>query len=781
MVCPYCNGHPLPNSPFCNHCGIIFKLAKRAQKPKPVKKKANPLLPIFGAIIGAAIFGVIGYLLAKLHSDGSPTTVITDAIAAAVVGAILGYILVIARVTILRSQLTGRRNHLQSEVNKIEKERQERLAEIVGKPTDPNSKIVISHMSALQPDQRMDLANEYLIMGHVEEAIQQLEQVYRQAKTATVEFLNNCGVAFARRGQFQVAVDRFQQATNVAPERVEPRVNLLHSIASTRDRTSIADLLSSQNGNIETLLNLPSGVNHLSFVYAVSGSPDKAEKLLESNVSQHPRDAELRNDLGVVKALDNRLKDSLNEFNQALINDPGEACAVANLGLVYHTQGRTEEALQLFAQAVEIDPHNAKLRSLYGAALCKQNYVNEGIREFRESRTHDSSLYESNYNLGKVYIENGILDQAEHCLTRASEVNPFSWQTLVAQAVLFFKQNRVEMAIESYRLAHQAHPDEPIVLGGLALCMALQGDYEQASVLLKRSLESNLKDPDQLNNYAWFYLIQNDIANAVEHLDVIISSINNQHPYACANMGLCQHEMGAFDTAEQYFKTALAGDPDIHTIHYNMGCNYISQKRENEAIKAWEAGKKVEGGNADLHGNLGVAYYKKEQFDKAATEFRRVLNLRQESAIDYANLGLALARMKRYRDAIEQFELGIQIDENNAMLHSNLGLACYFAGRVEDAVQQWRIVSLVNKAYFLRRSSKQEKEYDDTSIDYVALYPQERAVYTAPKVPDFVMNYVPSYSASQLNLIIDSSELNTLRKLRTDITTIERRIRATRT
>jgi tetratricopeptide (TPR) repeat protein len=779
MVCPYCNNHPLPNLPFCNHCGIIFKLNKRSQKPRQIKSARSSVPTIIALVIGALIGALIGFLVGKVRFDSDTTMMTAFAAAGLLIGALIGYLVVAGRVTFQRARLNAQRRRIHSEIAKIEKNRQEKLEQLLLPPDAPNSTTKQDRTVNLSVEQRMDMANELLITGQVDEAVQQLEQVYRQAKASSVDFLNNCGVAFARRGQLQVALDRFTQAADVGPDRVEPRINLLHSIAQTRDMNSVSYAISGQNGHLEAIQSTPRGVNHLSFVYAYGGDQKKATNVLEQAITINPKDADTRNDLGVIKAMEKHWRESLADFTLALQTDSGEACAAANIGLVLHNQGKVDEATQRFATAVKVDPHNARLHSLLGAAMCKMKLTNEGIREFRDARIHDASLYESNYNLGKVYIENGILDQAEHCLDRAFEINPYSWQTLVAMAVLNFKQNRIQQAIDSYKQAHLAHPDEPIVLGGLALCIALNGDYQQAGVLFERALENNLQDADLINNYAWFFLIQSDIEHANEQLESIINNLNKKHPHACANMGLCQHEMGALDTAQQYFKTALAGNADLSVVHYNLGCNYNDNKDVDNAIKSWELGKKAEAGNADLHTNLGVAYYKKDQFDKSISEFRRVLHLRQENAGDYANLGLALARMKRHKEAIEQFELGIELDEMNPMLHSNLGLACYFANRVEDAMREWGIVTRINKQYALMRAKKQQSEYDDTSMAYIPLFAQERAVYTAPKVPDYIMNFVPSYSATQLNLILDKPDLEKLSQLREQLARTDRRIRAT--
>ncbi len=739
MVCPYCNNHPIPNVAACNHCGVILKIAKAGGKRAPWTPSAmRNILPV-----------------------GLMQT----------------------------SRLNGERNKLQNEINALEEAHAKKLEAISQAQADAaassgggSSSTATATLAptAIDADTRLETAVRLLISGSVEESLQQFEQAYRMRQGSRIDFLNNCGVAFARRGQSQLSIDRFQQAMQLAPEQFEPRVNLLYILGQIGHRETLQRVLAERDPIIYAAMASEPGVAaRVALIKAQAGETDEAQRLVSRDISSgdKPVQADAHNDLGIVYALDNKQQEALAEFNQTIKIDAGHAAALANTGALYFLRGRFDEALQILEKAAHVDPHNSGIHNLLGATLCQMAFVNEGIRAFREARAHQMSAWEPYYNLAKVYIENDVLDEAERNLARANELNPYSWHVLIGQATLLYKQNNIAKALAMFEQAYRAQPGEPLILNGIALCKTLTGDYLSGEAYFKRALEASPNDLDLRINLSWNYLSAGDIRQAHEVLEAIRSEqdktgIINDH------LGLCQMQMAAYDTAEQHFKSALKIDANIFGVHYNLGCDYVLQNSPNRSAPEWEEAKKTESGNADLFANLGVAYYKASHYDKAAPELRRALHLRTDRMEDYANYGLCLARLKRHKEAMQQFEAAIKIEPRNPMLHSNLGLAAYFNGDVEISVREWRMVSEISLEYARRRGAKQQTEYDDSIVDFVPLDFRTRALHTTPRLPNFLVPFVPGYRTGQWELVITNPDVLRLEQLKSQSESLDRSLRA---
>ena len=638
----------------------------------------------------------------------------------------------------------------------------------------------VAAVPAIDGEIRLETATRMLLADSVEESLQQFEQAYRMRQGGRLDFLNNCGVAFARRGQSQLSIDRFQQAIQAAPDQYAPRVNLLYILGQIGHRETLQRVLADRDPVVYAAMAEHPGIAaRIALVKAQVGDTDEAQRLIAAGSASSDKldQADSHNDLGIICALEDNAQDALTEFNQALKIDPGHAAALANTGALYYRRGRFDEALQTMEKAVHVDPHNAGIHNLLGATLCRMAFINEGIRAFRDARLHQMSAWEPYYNLAKVYIENDVLDEAERNLTRANELNPYSWHVLIGQATLLYKQNHIARALTMFEQAYRAQPGEPLILNGIALCKTLTGDNLSGEAYFKRALDIAPNDLDLRINLSWNFLTAGNIREAHEVLEQIRgeqdrTGIINDH------LGLCQMEMAAYDTAEQHFKSAMKHDPNIFGAHYNLGCDHVLQNAPNRSVKEWEEAKNTETTNADLFANLGVAYYKSTHYDKALPEFRRALHLRTDRMEDYANYGLCLARLKRHKEAIQQFETAIKIQPRNPMLHSNLGLAAYFNGDVDISVREWRMVSEISLEYARRRGAKQQTEYDDSIVDFIPLDFRKRALHTTPRLPDFLVPFVPGYHTAGWELVIDNPQVRRLELLKCQSDIIDRSLRA---
>jgi len=69
-----------------------------------------------------------------------------------------------------------------------------------------------------------------------------------------------------------------------------------------------------------------------------------------------PKDAEIRNNLGLTLARLGRAPEAVGEFHEALRLDPKNASAHSNLGLLLLASGKPEESILEFEAALQINP-----------------------------------------------------------------------------------------------------------------------------------------------------------------------------------------------------------------------------------------------------------------------------------------------------------------------------------------------------------------------------------------------------------------------------------------
>ena len=181
----------------------------------------------------------------------------------------------------------------------------------------------------------------------------------------------------------------------------------------------------------------------------------------------------------------------------------------------------------------------------------------------------------------------------------------------------------VERAVAWYKEAENIAPDQPIVLGGLALCSALQNDYYEAERYFRKAIELDPRNAPSLANYGWLLLNKQDVENASKFIERAISH-DRTMPSALNNMALCNIEMGANDLALKNFKKALEISPDMVQCHYNIGHVHLLDKDMIvwKSMREWDLAAKLEPNLSDVHSNLGVAYYQSKRYDPSGDQLQ---------------------------------------------------------------------------------------------------------------------------------------------------------------
>ncbi len=729
MECPYCETRNLPGTIVCNNCGAILREIKRA-RPAPKERVAAS-----GGIAGAAraLFG------------GSRA----------------------------RAQASALQARIKTVLDKLEEAAQKAVQN-----------------GTVTGQMRLDMGTADLLQDQIERAVQEY-QFAQKAGASGPEFTNNAGVALARRGHLAQALDMFPRAAqgsapgSAAPLPAAPQANMAHALARlfngvNSDVLDQAARAARQASELEP--QSPTSHNRMGLLFCLQNQYPEALAAFGAALrlagSDGSAQADALNNLGVAHALSGDLAGAAAQFGNALAQEPSHGRALTNQAVLSARQGQFDEAVDRVQRAAHIDPHSALVRSNYGYALSRMLAINEGIREFKEAIMQDAQLMEPLYNQAKSYADEQINDFAERYIMRALQLAPRAWQALTLLGVIKLNQGQAAQAVQSFQSARQIRPQEIMILTNLAIALVLTGNdaiaestFQEASRLAPQNYEINL-------HLGWLYLRQGQTSASTAEIAIALEQ-NDNLAIGHNNYGLCEADMANPQEALRRFRRALQIAPDLSPVYYQLGSAYASLGDMPAAIEAWERNAKEEAGNADCYCNLGVAYYKAGKMDRAVAEFRHVITIRQNRMDDYSNLALAYAKqgmalkaaakknddprlkdaLEKHKLAIEMFDRALAIVPSNVMLHSNRGLACYFANRPEDAMQEWGHVSRLDPGYARRRGQKQQTEFDETQVNFVALNARERALSLPPKTPDYLAQYAFSYDIDDWDLIISNPAL----------------------
>ena len=250
------------------------------------------------------------------------------------------------------------------------------------------------------------------------------------------------------------------------------------------------------------------------------------------------------------------------------------------------------------------------------------------------------------------------------------------------------RQKTIDQWIERYRDLEQQLAQRPKddTLAREAKVALDEGKFEEAEALLRRSLESHLKNLETFSGkagqdaYSLGHIaeLQLDYRKAQRYFEQAAVLVPENSTYL-NRAGLINHTLGAYGAAIRYYEQALASDLKTY------GEDHPNVARDRN--------------------NLGGAYQALGEYRKAigyfeqalASDLKAVGEDHPNVAIDRNNLGSAYDSLGEYRKAIRYFEQALASDlktygedhPNVALRRNNLGSAYKALGEVDRAIRYY--------------------------------------------------------------------------------------------
>jgi tetratricopeptide (TPR) repeat protein len=221
---------------------------------------------------------------------------------------------------------------------------------------------------------------------------------------------------------------------------------------------------------------------------------------------------------------------------------------------------------------------------------------------------------------------------------------------MLKHALQLGEEQRFEEMARLLAEALQDEPDEPYVLGWLAVAERELGNDGAAYEYFKRCIAAEPLDPQLL---------------------------------ALAGSGLA-----AFDDpdAEATLRAAALTGPDLAITRLQYGAYLAREGMFVEALEHLEAAAQLEPDDPVVHGELGTAHALKGDMESAATAMERALALADDDSWTRLLLGLVLSELHRYEEAAEQLVRAAAERPQDAEAQVLAGLAAAAAGW-DDAAQ----------------------------------------------------------------------------------------------
>ncbi len=263
---------------------------------------------------------------------------------------------------------------------------------------------------------QFDLALIYLLSGKYQEAVKQaqsclaLQQTKPEQPAGLAAAWSVLGIAHARRGDREQAVDALRQATTIDPVNEEAWLNLTRELM---ELNRYADAISTTQKGITANPNSYALHLRLGAAYLAAGRYREAEDVFR--VLVNAGDPLPTSYVGLAQVLmrEGRAEEAASELVAAQPVIGRSFLLSYFTGLSLERSGKRQEAISAYQEAVQLNPTNSEAHLALGKSQLASGRVSDAIVELEEALHLSPGNVQTRRLLSRAYQRNGNKERAK--------------------------------------------------------------------------------------------------------------------------------------------------------------------------------------------------------------------------------------------------------------------------------------------------------------------------------------------------------------------------------
>jgi tetratricopeptide (TPR) repeat protein len=416
-----------------------------------------------------------------------------------------------------------------------------------------------------------------------------------------------------------------------------------------------------------------------------------------------------------------------NHFKIALKYTPEYAEAFFMMGVVESKRDNISEAIYYFEKSIDITPlHSSKAHfNLYMSleqkirkikpkkrfktqleaykhfilAVILLAFDKQAVKDLQNSLKYAFKLLPI---ILKGYFQErvGAIDKAIVIYNEALEKAVGSAPLYIALGDAYRKLNRLEDAVNEYRMAIWLNPS--CIQAYKNLCSAFEemGDFDSAIKMYRHLLKFRPYDAILYSNLANILYMKGEISDAIcSYQTAIVLNPNKTWTSVVAQtLGyVFQEAKGDYDAAISAYQSATLLNPEDVDIYISMGSAFFDKGDLNNALAAYRSALEIDPDNAKVHCNMGYLLWGKNAMQEAIASYEMAIKLDKYYDIAYNNLGVIyLDDLGNLEKAYNLFQKAIDINPNYALAYYNQARCMSIKGDKIEAARLFQVAIDLN-------------------------------------------------------------------------------------
>ena len=514
------------------------------------------------------------------------------------------------------------------------------------------------------------LGKAYFAVGYMDDAVAAYQKAISYLSTFA-EPWNNLGEVYSALGRSVEAIKAYSKAIELDKCYLDPWLGLGNLLLK---QGKYLEAIKAFQGALKLDSKNSTVWNQLGCIYLKCESYQNAAEVFSKAIQLNPEDGWALHNLALTYTHQEKYSEAVPLYLKSIDifhEEKGKAASWNELANVYRLLNDYDNAIAAYQIADSLDP---RIRAWRNNNLVARTKSSERPVQILNSEEKAENVNPS--KIGEHHIlsnESGVqmLVDSENQMTKGAEmsklisVKEIQFQNRLvnhdcppksgskednapgwnAQGNVHFKRGEIEAAIQAYNRAIQLDSTFGWPYSNLGAAYQMQGQYAEAIVLYKKSLELLGSDKDKA--VSW-----NGLGNV----------------FRCLN---------EYENAVVAYQKAAQLDPETAGIRDGTSDVYADQGANN--AQSWN--------------NLGEAFFRAGKYDKAVHAYNKALRLDPNDGWAYANLALILLSQGQFGKAISLYQKAVPLmksDKDKAVVLNRLGNAYRKNNDYDNAVKMYQ-------------------------------------------------------------------------------------------
>ncbi len=398
--------------------------------------------------------------------------------------------------------------------------------------------------------------------GELNRALAELQAVVTSAPDNAVARFN-LGRAYYAKGQSEEARQMFQKAIELRPDFIQARIALA-KLEVTRGEYDLALKAAAQILTID-----PNNLNaRLIESAALMGQKkfNDSRQMLNAMLLANPNSPDVLFQLGAANLAEKQFKDAEGDFRKSYQLNPSDLRGLMGLVETEMAQKKGDEALELLRTESAKTPGRLELLMQLGNTAVHLGRWDDAINSYQKAldsldKNATRERGEVLVRMGETYRLKGDAQNAVVYLQKAREALPDNPLVLGALALVLDGAGRWTDAQQVYQATIKMDPNNAVSLNNSAFLMAEHGgDLDSALTMATKARQLLPNMAEISDTVGWIYLKKGMADNAVDAFRELVKKQPHTATYRY-HLGMALMQKGDKPAALREFQTALQDNP----------------------------------------------------------------------------------------------------------------------------------------------------------------------------------------------------------------------------